>query len=346
MATASSTRCSRLPRAARPAVRLLHAWHRDGCGALVAGEPDPTEEEIRHGARGQSLPLHGLPEHRPRRTGGGQGPAHDPCGLRLRRAESVEQALELLSGDEDAKLLAGGHSLVPAMRLRLARPSLLVDIGRLDDLRYVRDEGDTIAIGALTRHAALTDDETLGKRCPLIATAAGHVGDPQVRHRGTIGGAVAHADPASDYGMVLLTLDADLVIQGPGGERTVPIAEFFHGPFMTALGQNELLTEIRVPAVAGGIYSRRAPRTGLGDGRRRGTGERIRARRLAGMGGTPLRATAVEQALAGGASRPRRPSGQPRKPSLRPTSRARGKPRTSARACSSGEPWTSCRRLT
>ena len=138
-----------------------------------------------------------------------------PAAFDYVRAESVEQAIELLSGDEDAKLLAGGHSLIPAMRLRLARPSLLVDIGRLDDLRYVREDGDRIAIGALTRHAALADDETLGKRCPLLATAAEHVGDPQVRHRGTIGGSVAHADPASDYGMVLLTLDAELVIQGP-----------------------------------------------------------------------------------------------------------------------------------
>ena len=227
-----------------------------------------------------------------------------PAACEYVRAESVDQALELLSGDEDAKLLAGGHSLVPAMRLRLARPSLLVDIGRLDDLRYVREDGDRIAIGALTRHAALEDDETLRARCPLVATAAGHVGDPQVRHRGTIGGSVAHADPASDYGMVLLTLDAELVIQGPEGERTVPTAEFFHGPFMTALRQNELLTEIRAPAVAGGVYlkhSRRAQdwaTVGVAAAQVNGA---VHVG-LAGMGGTPLRATAVEQALAGGAS--------------------------------------------
>ena len=189
------------------------------------------------------------------------------------------------------------------MRLRLARPSLLVDIGRLDDLRYVREDGDTIAIGALTRHAALADDETLAQRCPLLATAAAHIGDPQVRHRGTIGGSVAHADPASDYGMVLLTLDAELVIQGPGGGRTVPMAEFFHGPFMTALGQNELLTEIRVPAVAGASTSstRAAHRTGRPSGSPR-HGERRRARRTRRHGRHAAPGDRVEQALAGGAS--------------------------------------------
>jgi aerobic carbon-monoxide dehydrogenase medium subunit len=227
-----------------------------------------------------------------------------PAACDYVRAASVAEAVELLGRDEDAKLLAGGHSLVPAMRLRLARPSLLVDIGRLDDLRYVREDGDRIAIGALTRHAELAADATLAKSCPLISTAAAHVGDPQVRHRGTIGGSVAHADPASDYGMVLLTLDAELVIQGPEGERVVPTADFFHGPFATAVAQNELLTEIRVPSVPDGVYikhSRRAQdwaTVGVAAARVNGSVHIG----LAGMGGTPLRATAVEEALAGGAS--------------------------------------------
>lgn len=227
-----------------------------------------------------------------------------PAACDYVRAASVGEALELLGRDEDAKLLAGGHSLVPAMRFRLARPSLLVDIGRLDDLRYVREEDGRIAIGALTRHAALAGDATLAKRCSLISTAAAHIGDPQVRHRGTIGGAVAHADPASDFGMALLTLDAELVVQGPDGERTVPAAGFFLGPYSTVLGQQELLVEIRVPVIEQAVYlkhSRRAQdwaTVGVAAARVNGS---VHVG-LAGMGGTPLRATAVEQALADGAS--------------------------------------------
>ena len=117
------------------------------------------------------------------------------------------------------------------MRLRFSRPSLLVDIGRLDDLRYVREDGDRIAIGALTRHAELVRDPLLAEHCALVAETAAMIGDPQVRHRGTIGGSVAHGDPASDLGTILLTLDADFVARGPDGERTIPAAEFFIGPF-------------------------------------------------------------------------------------------------------------------
>ncbi|HLG10083.1 MAG TPA: xanthine dehydrogenase family protein subunit M, partial [Gaiellaceae bacterium] len=177
-----------------------------------------------------------------------------PPAFEYERAESVDHAVELLGRDEDAKLLAGGHSLIPLMRLRFARPALLVDIGRLDDLRYVREDGDLIAIGALTRHAELVRDPILARRCALISQAAELVGDPQVRHRGTIGGSVAHGDPASDLGTILLTLDADLVTRGPGGERAIPAAEFFTGPFETALGRQDVLTEIRVPNVERGAY--------------------------------------------------------------------------------------------
>ena len=165
-----------------------------------------------------------------------------PASFEYERAGSVDEAVALLGRDEDAKLLAGGHSLVPAMRLRISRPSLLVDIGRLDELRYVREDGDRIAIGALTRHAALVRDPVLAQHCALIGEAAALIGDPQVRHRGTIGGSVAHGDPASDLATILLTLDAEFVTRGRDGERTIPAAEFFTGPFETALARQEMLT--------------------------------------------------------------------------------------------------------
>jgi carbon-monoxide dehydrogenase medium subunit len=227
-----------------------------------------------------------------------------PGEFEYRRAGSVEEAIELLGADEDAKLLAGGHSLVPAMKLRIARPTMLVDIGRLDDLRYVREDGDRIAIGALTRHAQVAADPSLRTSCAILAHAAGEVGDPQVRHRGTIGGSVAHADPASDLATVLLTLDAELVARGPGGERTITAADFFTGPFDNALSHDEMLVEIRVPKVARGVYlkhSRRAQDWATVAVAAADVGGKVQVG-LASMGPTPLRATAVEQALAGGAS--------------------------------------------
>jgi aerobic carbon-monoxide dehydrogenase medium subunit len=226
-----------------------------------------------------------------------------PASFEYARAGSVDEAIELL-GREDAKVLAGGHSLLPLLKLRFARPSLLVDIGRLDDLRYVREDGDRIAIGALGRHADLALDPVLAQGCGLLARTAGNVGDPQVRHRGTIGGSVAHSDPASDLGTILLTLDADFVTRGPEGERTIPAADFFTGPFETALGPQELLVEIRVPKVEGGRYLKHVRRqqdwatVGVAAARVNG-GVRVG---LAAMGATPLRARAVEQAIAGGAS--------------------------------------------
>jgi aerobic carbon-monoxide dehydrogenase medium subunit len=226
-----------------------------------------------------------------------------PAAFAYERAGSVDEAVALLDGDEDAKLLAGGHSLIPAMRLRFSRPSLLVDIGRLDDLRYVREDGDRLAIGALTRHAALAADPLLAKHCALVAETAALVGDPQVRHRGTIGGSVAHGDPASDLGTILLTLDADFVAHGPDGERTISAADFFTGPFETALARNEVLTEIRVPK-ATGTYLKHVRReqdwatVGVAAARVDG---RVQIG-LASMGTTPLRARSVEEAVAGGAA--------------------------------------------
>ena len=219
-------------------------------------------------------------------------------------AESVEQAVELLGSDDGAKLLAGGHSLVPMMRLRFARPSLLVDIGRLSELSYVREDGDRLAIGALTRHHDLAGNEALQKRCGIVAHTASLIGDPQVRHRGTIGGSVAHGDPASDLPTVLLALEAEFVMRGPDGERTVPAGDFFRGVFETALGPQDVLTEIRVPALTGGwsylkFHRRAQDWATVGVAAVQADGGAHVA--LTSMGATPLRASAVEQALAGGA---------------------------------------------
>jgi carbon-monoxide dehydrogenase medium subunit len=226
-----------------------------------------------------------------------------PASFDYEVAESVDHAIELLGSGRDAKILAGGHSLLPLMRLRLARPELLVDVGRIGDLSYVREDGDAIAIGALTRYRDLETSELLHSECSVLAETASHVGDPQVRHRGTIGGSVAHCDPASDAPTVLLALDAELVVRGPGGERRLPVAESFGGFLQTALGPQEVLAEIRVPKASGGAYvkfQRRAqdwatvavaavPVNG---------GARVA---LTNMGATALRAAGVEEALASGA---------------------------------------------
>jgi aerobic carbon-monoxide dehydrogenase medium subunit len=227
-----------------------------------------------------------------------------PASFEYERAGSVEQAIELLGRDDDTKLLAGGHSLVPLLRLRVVRPTVLVDIGRLDDLRYVRENGERIAIGALTRHAELVENSVLAERVPLVAEAAGLVGDPQVRHCGTIGGSIAHGDPASDLAAVLLVLDAELVARGPEGERTIPAADFFTGPFTTALERRELLTEIRVPNVERGAYLKfqRTARDWATVGVAAAVVDGSPQVALASMGPTPLRARAVEEALADGAS--------------------------------------------
>ena len=221
-------------------------------------------------------------------------------------AESAEHAVQLLGSREDAKLLAGGHSLIPLLRLRFARPALLVDIGRVDDLRYVRDAGEQLAIGSMTRHHDIQHDPLLQEHCPVVSYAAGLIGDPQVRHRGTIGGSVAHADPAGDFPAVLTALDAEVVVRGPAGERTIPIAEFVTGVFETALGPQDVLAEIRVPKLgpAGWSYlkfTRRAQdwaTVGVTAVVRRSNGTiEDAAISFTNMGPRPVRATAAEQAL-------------------------------------------------
>jgi carbon-monoxide dehydrogenase medium subunit len=218
-------------------------------------------------------------------------------------AASVEDAIQLLREDGEAKLLAGGHSLLPLMRLRFARPSRLVDIGRLSDLSYVKEAGDSLAIGALTRHHDLATSGLLKEQCPIVAYAAAQVGDPQVRHRGTIGGSVAHGDPASDLPTVLLALDADFVVRGPEGEKTLGAGGFFTGFMETALGPQDVLTEIRVPKIEGGCsyvkFNRRAQdwaTVGVAAIVSEGSAKIA----LTNMGPTPVRASAAEAAFASG----------------------------------------------
>jgi carbon-monoxide dehydrogenase medium subunit len=227
-------------------------------------------------------------------------------------AESLDHAIELLGTGGDAKLLAGGHSLIPAMKLRIARPEKVVDIGRLSDLAYVRDGGTHIAIGALTRHAAVAADPLLAEHCPIVSFTAGQIGDPQVRHRGTLGGTLSHGDPASDMPAVMLALGAELVAHGKGGERVILATDFFTGVFETALAPDEVLVEARVPklgASTGWAYlkaNRRAQdwaTVGVAALVHRDNGSVAGASvGLVNMGGTPLRAKAVEDALASGSS--------------------------------------------
>jgi carbon-monoxide dehydrogenase medium subunit len=223
------------------------------------------------------------------------------------RAGSVDEVIGLLGehGD-DAKLLAGGHSLLPLMKLRLAQPALLVDIGRLRELSYVTEEEDVIALGALTRHHDIATSPVTLSSVPLLAHVAGQIGDPQVRHRGTIGGSICHGDPASDLAAVLLALGATFVAQGPNGRREIDAQDFFVSFFEVALRSDELLVEIRVPrpldarwgfekltkraqdwAIVGAVAVR--SRSGVGVG-------------LINLGPVPLRSSAVEAAVVAGSN--------------------------------------------
>ena len=230
-----------------------------------------------------------------------------PAAFDYVRAGSASEAIALLGehGDE-AKLLAGGHSLLPMMKLRLAVPSVVVDIGRVTDLSYIRNGGDYIAIGALTRHRALETSDLLAAECPLLGHVAGEVGDPQVRHRGTIGGSLAHSDPASDLPAAVLALGGTLVAQGPSGSREIAAGDFFTGYFESALADDEMLTEIRVPKAPGDgwnyqKFNRRAQDWAI-VGAAAVTVNGGTNVALVNMGSVPLRASATEAALAGGAS--------------------------------------------
>jgi len=226
-----------------------------------------------------------------------------PAPFTYKRAWSVDEAVDLIARDgEDAKFLAGGHSLLPLMRLRLAVPETLVDIGRLSELSYIRDEGDHVAVGAATTHSELAGSGLLAREIPLLAHVAGQIGDPQVRHCGTIGGSLSHSDPAADLPAVVLTLDATLVARGPSGSREIAAADFFRGLLESALEPGELLTEIRIgkPAPSGWAFqkfTKRAIDWAI-------VGVVVQGGRvsLVNMGQTPVRAAAVEAALGSGAS--------------------------------------------
>ena len=230
-----------------------------------------------------------------------------PAAFDYVRAGSAEEAISLVGQHgEDAKFLAGGHSLLPLMKLRLAQPSVLIDIGRVSDLSYIRDAGDHVAIGALTRHMDVENSELLKQHVPLLAHATSYVGDPQVRHRGTIGGSIAHADPASDLPATTLALGATYVAQGPNGTREIAASDFYQGFLTSSLAPDELLTEIRVPKMNGAgwnfqKFNRRAMDWAIvGVAAWRSNGNSGVA--LVNMASTPVLATSVSAALAGGAS--------------------------------------------
>jgi aerobic carbon-monoxide dehydrogenase medium subunit len=225
------------------------------------------------------------------------------------KPSSVADAITALrDGGDDAKILAGGQSLIPVLRLRLAAPSVLIDLGGIPELRGIREDGDRIAIGAMTSYYDVIRDDLVKQHVTLLAQATETVADNQVRHRGTLGGSLAHADPAGDLGAVALALDAELVIAGADGTRTVPASEFFLDYFTTAIGETEILTEIRFPKYTGwGSHYEKFNRTAqawsmvaIAAAIRVDGGSIAEARvGLTNMGTTPIRATGVEQALVG-----------------------------------------------
>jgi carbon-monoxide dehydrogenase medium subunit len=179
-----------------------------------------------------------------------------PAQFEYHKASTVKEALDLLGKYKDeAKLLAGGHSLLPAMKLRLAQPKHLIDIGKVTGLAGIKEEGGTLVIGAMTTHHAIETSALLKSKCPLLPEVAGHIGDPMVRNMGTIGGSLAHADPAADWPAAAIALSVELVAEGPKGKRTIKADDFFKGLLTTALADDEILTEIRVPAGGANVKS-------------------------------------------------------------------------------------------
>jgi carbon-monoxide dehydrogenase medium subunit len=233
-----------------------------------------------------------------------------PARFGYERPRTADEAVRLLAdGGDDAKVIAGGQSLLPLLRLRLAYPEMLVDLGGLDELRGVSDEGGSLRIGALTTHYELTRDPLIAGHCGLLAEAAGTVADPAVRHRGTLGGSLAHGDPAGDLPAVIVALEATLIAQGPGGERQISAADFFADYLTTTLGPGEIITAIRVPKIGPGWGYRyekfhRSSQAwaivGVAALARRQDGHVAEARiGLTNMGTVPVRAAAAEAAVAG-----------------------------------------------
>ena len=225
------------------------------------------------------------------------------------KASSVAEAIQLLGANEDSKLIAGGHSLIPLLKLRLARPSAVVDIGGISELKGISVNNGSVRIGALTTHWEIASSSEAAAACSLLAEAAGGIGDTQVRNRGTIGGNVVHADPASDWPAVLTALGATFTIQGPNGSRTASPADFFIGPLTTAIADNEILTSVEVPRLAANQvaeYAKMAhPASGYavvgGAVVLTVDGDRCTAASVAVGGAVPVptRGTSVENALAG-----------------------------------------------
>jgi aerobic carbon-monoxide dehydrogenase medium subunit len=229
-----------------------------------------------------------------------------PIAFDYRRAASVDDAVKLLAGSAGAKLIAGGHSLVPLMKLRLSEPSVLIDIARIPALAGIREADGAIEIGACTTHYQVSSSALVRERCPLLAEAAGSIGDPQVRNRGTLGGSLAHADPSADYPAAMLALDATVLVQGPKGARQVAARDFFQGVFTVDLAADEILVGVRFTPVRSGAYARLRQRAshfaivgvaaaldvsaGVIKGARVG---------VTGAGPSATRLTAVEEALAG-----------------------------------------------
>jgi len=235
-----------------------------------------------------------------------------PAAFDYTRPSTVDEAVAALAAaGEDAKVLAGGQSLLPLLRLRLAAPTVLVDLGGIAELRGVREDGDDLVIGAMTTHATVLHDPLVAEHAPLLAQATATVADRQVRHLGTFGGSLAHADPASDLPAVAVAMDAVLEIAGPGGRRTVPASEFFVDYLTSAVGAGEVLTAVRVPKYGGWTshyekFNRTAQAwalVGVAALVRRSNGSIAEARvGLTNMGPRPLRASGVESALAGAAA--------------------------------------------
>ena len=231
-----------------------------------------------------------------------------PAPFEYVRADGVEAAVgALVEHGDEAKLLAGGHSLLPLMKLRLAFPSVLVDIGRVKELDFVREDGDQIVIGALTRHSELARNDLVRQEAPLLARAASLIGDPQVRHRGTLGGSLAHGDAASDLPAVVMALDATLVAQGPSGRREIAADDMFRGFLETALAEDELVTEVRIPRAGGRSWSyqkftRRSQDWAIVAVAALTGTDADPSVTLVNMGTRPIRAEATQAALASGAS--------------------------------------------
>ncbi|MFF5475729.1 FAD binding domain-containing protein [Streptomyces sp. NPDC012935] len=232
-----------------------------------------------------------------------------PPAFDYARPSSVDEAVRTLAdAGEDAKVLAGGQSLLPLMRLRLAFPELVVDVNRIPELRGVREDGDTLVIGAMTTHHDVIADPLVRRHAGLLAAATSTVADPAVRHRGTLGGSLAHADPAGDLPAVVLVMNGEMVAQGPRGRRTIPAREFCVDYLQTALEPDELLVEVRIPKAAGWGFryekfhriAQAWPIVGVAALVRRDDGHIAEARvALTNMGTTPLRASAAEEALSG-----------------------------------------------